>query len=109
MKFIDKNLTLDAPEGYEVDDVRAGGAYLIVDYKREDSAVTHEGGWVDYDRIIVFLNDQGREVGRQIVTAGPDPILPEAAKPVKRRFRIKNGFLLILEGLEEILKCLRGR
>ena len=90
---------MDAPKGFTFKDVRAEGSYLRVEYWRR---------FVDGDDIaVIYLNDMGREVGRVINTIYLEPAPPEPPEPVSRRFRFYNGFLIALQGLQEMLKCLR--
>lgn len=65
MIFIDKNQTLRPPEGFELHRFGAHGSYLRLEYWREDQSRT--------DIVVVFLNDQGREVGRASWTIEVSP------------------------------------
>src|ERR1700676_3038443 len=94
MVFVDKNQTLQPPVGYKCVGVVANGAYLQVIYI---SGVS---------RIVVYLNDMGREVGRtETALPLPTPIKPKQ-EPISRWFRFRNGWLIVLEGLTELIRCL---
>jgi hypothetical protein len=96
MRFIDKNQTLDAPKDFKVRHVRAEGAYLRVEYGRR---------FPDGDDIaVLYLNDMGREVARIVTTVYLPPMPPAPPAPVGRKFRIKNGFLIALQGLQEMFQ-----
>ena len=58
LNFHDKNETLEAPKGFTLTRVRPSGAFLQIDYERRGLVVDA------LDCATVFLNDQGREVGR---------------------------------------------
>lgn len=110
MTFLDKNQTLQAPADYVLDSVVADGGYIRLDY-RQNIFKTGTETVIATNTVTIFLNDQGREVGRRLerrdfsfmlaALAKPEP------KPVSRWFRIKNGFLIALSGIEEIFRCLK--
>lgn len=94
--IIDKNQTLQPPEGYELKGTKAEGSYLRLYYRKFLS-----GG---ESTIMVYLTDQGREIARtiedyyyEIPEEAPAPVIP-----VGRWFRFKNGFLIALMGLQEM-------
>ena len=94
----DKNETLQPPAGYFLHAVDAQGAYLRVEY-RVTTAV-QEG------TVVIYLNEMGREVlrTRQVIAA------PKNIKPVvvlTRWMKFKNGFFMMLIGIEEMFTCRR--
>jgi hypothetical protein len=96
MRFLDKNETLNAPKGFILRGVTAEGAYLRAEYWRRFS----NGD----DIAVVYLNDMGREVARTMDTIYlPQPAVQPPA-PVGRRFRIRNGFLIALHGIQEMFR-----
>lgn len=99
MEFFDKNLSWTPPVGYIVRDVIPEGAYLTIVYDQCFYGGKHI--------IQVYLNDQGREVGRSLTTrVDPLPeVDQETPKPVARRFQFWNGFLITLHGVQEMLRC----
>ena len=100
MIIVDKNQTLQPPEG-QLDSVSPEGAYLRVVYLQPfwDNPLRH-GTRVT----TIYLQDMGREVLRTIYER-LDPSEPEIQsrpRPVRRRYRIWNGFLLALQGVKEM-------
>jgi hypothetical protein len=105
MNILDKNQTLEPPAGYVAHAVIAEGAYLRLEYRQ---VIFREGtifvrGW---NVATIYLNDMGREVARTIVqTYLPEPVTkPEAVVSVGRWFRFKNGFLIAIQGLQEMFR-----
>ena len=98
MKVIDVNLWLNPPEGFNFVGVSAKGAYLQLVYSRLEADRTQ--------LVDIFLNDQGREVLRtaETVYLPASAPKPPAPKPVGRWYRIKNGFLIALQGVQEMFK-----
>jgi hypothetical protein len=96
MVIIDKNQTLEAPQGFKFYGVSAEGAYLRLEYQRRFA----NGD----DFAVIYLNDMGREVARAMNTIYlPQPVVHPPA-PVGRRFRICNGFLIALQGIQEMFR-----
>jgi hypothetical protein len=96
----DKNQTLEPPEGALLKMVWGDGAYLRLVY--------HASFWYNPlshgTRVTtVFLQDTGREVLRTIDEV-LDPLPTDTATKTRiaRRFKIRNGFLLALQGLKEM-------
>jgi hypothetical protein len=86
----DYNQTLVKPEGFDLYDVRADGSFLRLEYNKtkyvEDPLDQQTGlradGWTS---LVIYLNDQGREVIRtetyiKIASELPTPI-PVIPKP----------------------------
>ena len=126
MNVIDKNQTLQPPEG-EADFATPIGSFLTLQYREWDK------GFITR----VYLNDQGREVLRTIEKARTrveeeeeaarkaderwETEIAETMKPLKqiempplqperlvgRRHRFAAGFWLMLEGIREMSICLR--
>jgi hypothetical protein len=99
MLLYDKNQSWLPPTGFVFRGIVAEGAYLRVEYWRS---------FANGDDIaVIYLNDMGREVTRTMTTVylPPPALLPPT--PVGRRFRIRNGFLLALEGIQEMAKSWR--
>jgi hypothetical protein len=105
MLLTDKNQSWQPPEGYQLQSVGPEGAYLCVKYsKRQDKP-----GWTVANIVTVYLNDQGREVARtEAPIQWPIPKPEIIPTPVARRFRIKNGFLIMMHGIQEMMRCLRN-
>jgi hypothetical protein len=100
MVLLDKNQTLQPPEGYTLRAVAADGAYLRATYDK--TLRPHV-----VSKVVVYLNDQGREVARSIDETDYSAFAPKPEPPpAPRRFRFRNGFLIALQGLQEMLKCL---
>ncbi len=104
----DKNQTLEPPEGFTIQYVRAEGEYLMVEYRRVDSASQSCGS---YSTVIIYLNSMGREVIR--TTNQTEWVQPTCrniewwTRPsVSRWQKFKAGFYLALAGIEEMTKCL---
>lgn len=100
MTIQDYNLTLRPPQGFEPIACDAQGAYLRLEYRFLQADRTHF--------IVLFLNDSGREVLRVLSTQYLPQPGPRPPAPVSRRFRFKNGFLIALQGLGEMVKCLKS-
>ena len=60
-----------------------------------------------YNNINIYLNDQGREVVRTSEPRYWPPLVDSAVVliPVCRWFRFRNGWLFVLQGLEELILC----
>lgn len=101
MRFEDKNKTLVPPEGYTFRNAETDGAYMRLTYnqavyKPDTLQVIGE------NVVTLYLNDQGREVGRTVGSVRYEFKAPKVLAP--RRFRIWNGFLLALQGIQEMFK-----
>lgn len=100
----DFNQTLVQPFDHQLREVHGEGSYLRLVY-------THyrcDGRYSYTNQVVIFLNDQGREVARTeetITTAAPPP--PEIPLPVGRWYRLREGFYTALLGLQEMGKCLK--
>jgi hypothetical protein len=105
MTILDKNQTLQPPADYLPVSFVADGAYLRATYRQLIvwSGTTVGRGW---NVVMIYLNDQGREVVRCITREDlpASAAVAETAVPVARRFRLWNGWLLILQGLQEMFK-----
>ena len=109
MTLHDMNKSWLPPDGYRFVSITPTGNYLDVLYTQtifEPGTIRKIGQNV----VHVYLNDMGREVARtqdQLQFACPAPVsVPFVAPRMPRRFRFKDGFLLALTGLQEMLKCL---
>jgi hypothetical protein len=108
LSFQDMNRTLVAPAGYKFYGAVADGAFLRVEFRqpvfKPETLIV-----IARNIVVIWLNDMGREVAR---TYGQvfiqTPVKMSNLQPVARRFRIKNGFLLMLHGLQEMTRCLRS-
>ena len=106
MRFEDKNKTLVPPEGYTFRNAETDGAYMRLTYnqavyKPDTLQVIGE------NVVTLYLNDQGREVGRTVGSVRYEFKEPRVLAPMPRRFRFKNAILIALHGLQEILRCLK--
>lgn len=101
MNIVDKNQTLEPPAGYDLCDVCAEGSYLRLAYHKN-----FEGR---HSSLVIYLTDMGREIARTIEEYQEPQSEPEpkAYAPIARRFRFRNGWLLLLEGIREIIRCLK--
>ena len=104
MEFLDKNMTLEPPKDFTIQDVTADGAYLKVLYTQSFWENPLQRG---EHRVTVYLNDMRREVARSTSTIFAMPIVEDAPAPVGRWFRFKNGFFIALQGVQEMLQCLK--
>ena len=105
MRFEDKNQTLQPPENYVFRNAETDGAYMKLTYAQPvfwKSTTVSRGENV----ITIYLNDQGREVGR-CVGSVRWPIEAPTIVPAPRKFRFRNGWLLALQGIGEMVKCLK--
>ena len=104
----DMNQSWVVPEGFEFQHIEPRGAFLVVTYhQRVFAAGTRTQ--IRTNVVVVYLNDQGREVERTVASylvANPPPA-PEP-KPVAARFKFWNGFLIALQGIGEMLTCLKS-
>lgn len=101
----DVNQSWQAPEGFNFVGVKPKGSYLIVTFARryECDAVVRGSLKV----VKVYLETQGREVMRTVeefLDPAVPPKLPDS-KPISVRFKFWNGFLIVLQGLQEMSKC----
>lgn len=108
MIIYDKNQTLEPPEGYLSESLVADGAYLCATYRQ---VVFKSGTTVvrGHNVVTIYLNDMGREVARSVAKVyRPEPSFePKVFVPAAARFRLRNGWLLISEGIREVIKCLK--
>lgn len=90
----DMNQSWAMPENFQFHGIQAEGAYLRIEFRRPFA----NGD----DIVVIYLNDLGREVTRTMTTVylPPPPLKPSA--PAGRRFRMYNGFLLALQGIQEM-------
>ena len=99
MILTDFNQTLHRPaEGFEVVDVRAEGAYLRVEFNRTkyvDDPTDRCTGQkaVGWDSVVLYLNDQGREVLRTEWFTKIAPPLPTREIPKPWYFKLADMFL----------------
>ena len=101
MRFEDKNQTLVPPEGYIFRNAETDGAYMRLIYNQAVyKTATRQA--IGENVVTIYLNDQGREVGRTIGSVRYQYEEPKVLAP--RRFRIWNGFLLALQGIQEMFK-----
>lgn len=105
----DMNQSWKPPAGMSVISVRAEGAYLRVEYH---AATTDADTKTRSEKaVVVFVNDMGREVMRTENTRrffGPVmPSLVEKPESTSAWVRFKNGFFMILIGIEEMIICLK--
>lgn len=98
MEIFDKNQTLQPPEDYWVHSVSADGSYLRLEY-RQGLCATGTTAVIGENTVVVFLNDAGREVLR---TQREEVWLP-SPEPVGRWFRFRDGCLIVLGGLQEMM------
>ena len=104
MTFVDMNQSIVPPQGYEFQDAVVQGAFLCHYYTQS----VYEAGTtraIALNRIAIYQNDQGREVGRSLARIDlelPAPNVEPEPLPVAWRFRVWNGFLLALYGLQEM-------
>jgi hypothetical protein len=101
----DMNQSWTHPEGYTFYGVVAEGAFLRAEYRQrvfKTGTIIHLGTNV----VMVYLNDQGREVARTRTwrKSPPRMVEPLPQKYVRRRFRIWNGILIMLEGIQEMFR-----
>ena len=102
MRFLDKNQTLRAPEGYVFRSADPDGAYLRLTYYQPVYSLAEERT-IGENAIVIYLNDMGREVGRSVASyRWPAPVVEFG--PMPRKFRFKNGFLIVLQGLQEMFR-----
>lgn len=100
MEVIDKNQTLEPPEGYVPQEVVAEGAYLRLKYIKLEWTKSH----LITHMIVLFLNDQGREVLRtynKIVRLNDpiEPFLEESPTMIE----------LVIEGIQYLWRKIRCR
>ncbi len=105
----DMNQSWWPPAGYEFQSIRPFGSYLEVMYQQKvykTGTLTH--AHIQTNVVMIYLNDQGREVSRtteqyQVPQRTPEPV----RAPISRWFRFRNGWLLALQGLQEMITCLK--
>ena len=109
MRVIDKNETLQSPEGYEIVALSAEGSYLRVEYRRELNRKVKNGltSSVTTSTVVIFLNDFGREVARTENTTEMYLPEPHEEAPLTAKMQFKNGLYLILAGISEVMSCLK--
>jgi hypothetical protein len=97
------NQSWTPPAGYDLVEFGPEGAYLRAKYVQfifHDLGLPRRGQNV----VIVYLTDMGREVARTKDQEWfPRTVDPPKA-PVDRWFRFRNGWLLVLQGLQEMIK-----
>ena len=109
MRFEDKNQTLVPPEGYTFRNVETDGAYMRLTYNQavyKPVKLFERPQVIGENVVTIYLNDQGREVGRTVGFVRYEVKEPKVLAPMPRRFRLKNAILIVLSGLQEIFKCL---
>lgn len=99
----DFNQTLIPPPHYQPVEVRGEGSYLRLTYTkyRSDRKCTYR------DQVVIFLNDQGREVVRTEEIFTTVLQIPETPAPIGRWYSFREGFYTALLGLQEMGKCLK--
>lgn len=105
MRFEDKNRTLEPPEGYAFKNAETDGAYMRLTYI-QDVFKPATRQVIGENVVTIYLNDTGREVGRTYGGVRYKFHEPRVLGPAPRKFRFKNGCLIVLQGLQEILRCL---
>jgi hypothetical protein len=103
MTLKDMNQSWKQPEGYRFAGVMSQGAFLMAVFIQDRDTPLCRA----YHQIVVYVNDMGREVMRtEELSETYLPLKPpvHAPAPVGRWFRIKNGFLIALHGLQEMFK-----
>ena len=98
MILTDFNQTLHRPEGFDVMDVRGEGAYLRVEFNRtkyvDDPTDKCTGQMiVGWDAVVLYLNDQGREVLRTEWFTKIAPPLPTREIPKPWYVKLADMFL----------------
>jgi hypothetical protein len=102
MTVLDKNQTLVPPADHFLHAVGAQGAYIWLEYHTRSWRTGYD---TRYGAVMIYLNDMGREVIRtQQDVDIPLPVEPEVA-PVTRWMKFKNGFFMVLIGIEEMITC----
>ena len=107
MRFEDKNQTLVPPDGYIFRNAETDGAYMRLTYNRavyKPVKLFERPQVIGENVVTIYLNDQGREVGRTVGSVRYQIEEPKVLAPMPRRFRIWNGFLLALQGIQEMFK-----
>lgn len=108
MRFEDKNQTLVPPAGYTFRNAETDGAFMRLTYF-QSVYKTGTQTVIGENVVTIYVNDMGREVGRTIGSwRKPLHDVQVVPAPVGRGFRFKNGFLLALQGLWEMIKCLKS-
>ena len=109
MTIIDKNQTLQPPYGYRPHSIVADGAYLRAEY-RQRIFKTGTETVIGENIVIIFLNDQGREVAQAITRNywQDTRIETKVTAPIARWFRFRDGFLITLQGVWEMIRCLKN-
>jgi len=101
----DMNKSWQPPENFKFVSLTPSGSYLVVRFSQtlfKPETMTILGR----DVADIYLNDMGREVSRVTYREYlPEPVsLSPAPAPIARRFRIWNGFLLALQGIQEMFR-----
>lgn len=102
----DKNQSWMPPEGYIFAGLHPDGAFLRVLFHQKVFQ-TGTTTVIAKNVVTVILNDMGREVARtqqRVDHAVAVPVLREA-EPITGWTRFKNGFFMVLIGLEEMIRC----
>lgn len=92
-------------DGYRFFSAHAQGAYLRVEFRKRFETEAPEP--IREEHIVVFVNDMGREVARTIHMNEyylPGRIVSDpVVNKISRWTRFKNGFFLVLVGLDQII------
>lgn len=106
----DMNLSWTPPADMTLHSVRVEGGYILVKYWQPVLS-TQDGAPLSEKSVVVFINEMGREVMRtETIHDWPQPVygLPGVAKkpePTSCWTRFKNGFFMMLIGIEEMIQC----
>jgi hypothetical protein len=110
MIVIDKNQTLDPPNGFRLSAVYAEGAYIRLVFRAEKyygSPSASDMPRYPYasSTVTIFLNDQGREVLRtQTDWTQPQPVAPESTPKLSPWFILGRG---IRDAYRQFVKNIR--
>jgi hypothetical protein len=107
MILSDMNQSWRPPENYRFVNTTAEGSFLVHLYsERLFRPGTTEVIGTNY--VTIYVNDMGREVSRTQYRVDVVPPRVRMGSPnVSRSFRFRNGFLIALQGLQEMAKCLK--
>ena len=101
----DMNQSWTQPEGFDFVNLEPCGGWLVATFQEHHDGDDVVRGWTVV--VKVYLQEMGREVARTTETI-LDPVVefqqPEK-KPIPARFKFWGGWLLVLAGLEEMIKC----